>query len=55
MDPTARSYLVLNALGSAILAYDAFHTQQWGFVLLEGVWAIVSIKGLLDTFKKHTV
>ena len=40
-------YLVLNLVGSAVLAVDAYFERQWGFVLLEGVWAIVSAWSLL--------
>lgn len=39
-------YLTLNLVGSAILAVLALGSEQWGFVLLEGVWAIVSGLGL---------
>lgn len=46
MRPDSRLYLMLNLLGSAILAVLALAAQQWGFVLLEGVWAIVSAWGL---------
>jgi hypothetical protein len=40
-------YLVLNEIGSVILAVLAAISQNWGFLLLEGVWAIVTAIGLL--------
>jgi len=40
-------YNIFNAAGSAILAWIAFHPFQVGFVVLEGVWTIVSIWALL--------
>lgn len=47
MRPESRLYLALNLAGSVILAVLAVAASQWGFVLLEGVWAIVSAWGLL--------
>ena len=35
-----------NLLGSAVLAVLALAGRQWGFLLLEGAWAIVSAAGL---------
>lgn len=42
----SRWYLALNFAGSATLACDAAVSSQWGFLLLEGTWAIVSLAGL---------
>ncbi|HEY2714781.1 MAG TPA: hypothetical protein VGI73_01015 [Solirubrobacterales bacterium] len=46
MRPDSRLYLALNLAGSAILAVLAVISAQWGFVLLESVWAVVSAWGL---------
>jgi hypothetical protein len=43
----SRLYLWLNLVGSAVLAYLAWDEDQWGFLLLEGVWAAVSAYSLL--------
>ena len=40
-------YLILNLAGAAILCVLAFQEQRWGFVLLEGVWALVALVGLI--------
>jgi hypothetical protein len=55
MRPDSRMYLTLNLLGSIILAVLALAASQWGFVLLEGVWAIVSAWSLISTLRKSQV
>lgn len=47
--PDSRHYLTLNVSGSAVLAVLAVVERQWGFALLEVVWAAVSGYGLLAT------
>jgi protein-S-isoprenylcysteine O-methyltransferase Ste14 len=44
--PSSRVTLTMNLLGSAVLAVLALAGRQWGFLLLEGAWAIVSAAGL---------
>jgi hypothetical protein len=40
-------YLVCNLLGGAGLSAAAALSHQWGFVLLEGVWAAVAARSIL--------
>ena len=47
LDVESKTYLWLNLVGSVILAALAWHEQQWGFLLLEAVWAVVSAYSLV--------
>jgi hypothetical protein len=46
-DVRSPAYLSLNFLGALVLAIVAWHERQWGFLLLEGVWTLVSAWGLV--------
>lgn len=42
-------YLGLNAVGGAVLAVVAAAGRDWGFFLVNGAWAVVSLVGLART------
>lgn len=46
-------YNLLNVMGSGILGYVAFRPFQAGFVLMEGVWALVSLYALIKSLRKN--
>jgi hypothetical protein len=46
LDAESFPYLIPNAAGSSALAATAVLSADWGFVFLEGTWALVSYWGL---------
>jgi hypothetical protein len=49
---TSKSYLVLNVVGSTILALLAALETQLGFLLLETCWALVSGWSLIKVLRR---
>lgn len=54
LNPLSRVYLVLNTVGSAALAVEALAGRQWGFLLLEVVWALVSALALVEQLRTRS-
>jgi hypothetical protein len=54
MSPHSAVYLTLNLLGSIVLTGVALHGQDWGFLLLEFVWAVVSAWSLWKLSRGQT-
>jgi hypothetical protein len=46
------SYIGLNLVGATAPAILAWHEEQWGFLLLEGVWALVSAVALVTRVRR---
>jgi hypothetical protein len=48
------AYILLNLVGAAALTVLAWHEDQWGFLLLEGVWTLVSAWALVARLRLRT-
>lgn len=45
-------FYFLNIIGGAISCYASILIKFWPFIILEGIWTIVSFAGLLKSIKK---
>ncbi|HEX4466880.1 MAG TPA: hypothetical protein VH025_06810 [Solirubrobacteraceae bacterium] len=52
LEPDSPTYLWPNVLGSGVLAGVALSGSNWGFLMLEGCWALVSVRGLLSAYRQ---
>jgi len=44
-------FYVMNVLGAAVACYASWLIDYWPFIVLEGMWTLVSIYGLMRTMK----
>lgn len=45
----SKMFFLLNILGAGLACYASWLIGYWPFVVLEGVWFLVSVLGLLKT------
>jgi hypothetical protein len=53
LDQHSLVYLVLNLAGSFVLAVIAWVDERWGFLLLEGMWSIISAISLVNVLLRR--
>lgn len=55
INPNTYRYLLPNLVGSTAMTVTAVISHEWGFVFLEGVWALVSALGLIQHLRGKTL
>jgi hypothetical protein len=43
-------FFILNVIGAGLACYASLLINYWPFVILEGIWTLVSIIGLIKNF-----
>jgi len=46
------SFILLNLIGASLACMASVLMNYWPFILLEGIWALVSFISLISYFKK---
>ncbi|HEU4629134.1 MAG TPA: hypothetical protein VFS08_05290 [Gemmatimonadaceae bacterium] len=47
------SYNLLNVVGSGLLTWVAVVDRRWGFIMLEGIWALLSVPPLVAAWRSR--
>jgi hypothetical protein len=53
MEAGSRAYLLLNLIGATLACISSIMIEFWPFVVLEGVWAVAALVGLLRTTERE--
>ncbi|WP_188653662.1 CBU_0592 family membrane protein [Yeosuana aromativorans] len=46
-------FIILNLTGATMACIASILLNYWPFIILEGVWALVSLYSLISYFKRH--
>ncbi len=47
------TYILLNLVGAAIACYASVLLSYWPFIILEGIWMVVSLISLIAVLRKR--
>lgn len=47
----SKLFFLLNIVGAGLACYASILINYWPFVILEGIWVLVSVIGLIKNFK----
>jgi hypothetical protein len=50
IESEGKLFFALNVIGAGLACYASLLINYWPFVILEGIWTLVSIIGLIKTF-----
>lgn len=53
LDADTAAYQLLNFIGGTMLCLTAIHERQYGFILLEGTWAVLSAWGFWKVLRSE--
>ena len=51
IQPNGKFFFILNTIGAALACYASILIDYWPFIILEGVWCLVSIVGFIRVLK----
>jgi hypothetical protein len=51
----SKTFFLLNFIGAGLACYASWLINYTPFIILEGVWALVSLAGLVKTVKRKEV
>jgi hypothetical protein len=52
LDDDSPWFFGLNAVGAALAGFSAYMIKFWPFVVLEGIWAVVSVVALIKRLRR---
>ena len=52
LDSKDLSFILLNLVGAGMACFASVLLNYWPFIILEGIWGLVSLAALIDYFRR---